>query len=81
VDLTSEPDFLQLALDEEHAARNSPSAEARKRHEALAIAFEIRCLGTYSSLSAILDEAPSCWLSEAVARRTNADREVMEVRP
>lgn len=37
-------DYLRLTLKEQNAARNSSSAEARMRHEELAIAYEIRCL-------------------------------------
>lgn len=36
--------YLQLTLWEQKAARNSPSSEARMRHEELAIAYEMRCL-------------------------------------
>jgi hypothetical protein len=36
--------YLHLTLREQNAARKSTSAEARKRHEELAIAYEIRCL-------------------------------------
>jgi hypothetical protein len=36
--------YLRLALQEEHAARNSTSADARERHEELAILYEMRCL-------------------------------------
>jgi hypothetical protein len=42
--------YLRLTLMEEDAARNSTSAEARKRHEELAVAYEMRCLlGAHSS--------------------------------
>jgi hypothetical protein len=40
----SEANYLRLTLQEEDAARHSASAEARKRHEELAIAYEIRLL-------------------------------------
>ena len=40
----TEANYLRLTLQHEDAARNSTSAEARKRHEALAIAYEMRCL-------------------------------------
>ncbi|MFL6735442.1 MAG: hypothetical protein ACJ8F4_00110 [Sphingomonas sp.] len=36
--------YLRLTLEEQDAARNSTSAEARERHEELASAYEIRCL-------------------------------------
>jgi hypothetical protein len=36
--------YLRLTLREQNAARKSTSAEERKRHEELAIAYEIRCL-------------------------------------
>ena len=36
--------YLRLTLEAEGEARNSTSAEARKRHEELAIAYEMRCL-------------------------------------
>ena len=36
--------YLQLTLREEHAARTATSAEARRWHEELAIAYEISCL-------------------------------------
>lgn len=36
--------YLRLSLQEEQAARNSISDTARKRHEELAIAYEMRCL-------------------------------------
>jgi hypothetical protein len=36
--------FLRLTLEEQSAARKSTSTEERKRHEELAIAYEIRCL-------------------------------------
>jgi hypothetical protein len=39
-----EVDYLRLTLQEEAAARRSTSSEARKRHEELAIAYEMRCL-------------------------------------
>lgn len=36
--------YLQLTLWEQKAARNSVSADERKRHEELAITYEMRCL-------------------------------------
>ena len=36
--------YLSLALREQHAARISTSADARERHEELAILYEMRCL-------------------------------------
>jgi len=44
--------FLELTLEEEHAARNSTSLEARERHIEQAIAYEMRCLLTAPSPSA-----------------------------
>ena len=37
-------DYLRLALQEQDAARRSTSVEARERHEALAIVYEMHCL-------------------------------------
>jgi hypothetical protein len=57
MDATNAPNYLMLALQEEDAARNSTSAEARKRHEELAIAYEICCLlGTDSHVSKSLEQ-------------------------
>lgn len=41
--------YLRRSLQEQLAARNSASAEARKQHEDLAIAYEMRCLLAESS--------------------------------
>lgn len=51
------PDYLELTLQEQKAARSSISDDARKRHEELAIAYEMLCLrGTDSSFAKSLIE-------------------------
>lgn len=36
--------YLRQTLSEQDAARNSPTAELRREHEELAIAYELLCL-------------------------------------
>jgi hypothetical protein len=44
MDASEQAYYLRLTLQEEDAARNATSVEARRRHEELAIAYEMRCL-------------------------------------
>jgi len=58
--ITSErADYLRLTLKEQDAARSSTSAEERKRHEELAIAYEISCLLNASRDSPIEEVEPA----------------------
>ena len=46
MDANDAASYLELTLEEEHAARISTTIEARDRHVEQAIAYEIRCLLT-----------------------------------
>jgi len=42
--VNARPNYLWLTLEQENAARSAMSIPERKRHEELAIAYEMRCL-------------------------------------
>jgi collagenase-like PrtC family protease len=44
MDADESASYLELSLQEKHAAREATSVEAREHHEKLAIAYEVRCL-------------------------------------